>query len=77
MAGAVRKDIKNWQGRAQAALKVLQDHERVDAQRIAAIVDRPPEQVRQSIHNAREALRHALPVENPLKDKLLQHTTTS
>ena len=44
---------------------------------IAAIVDRPPEQVRQSIHNAREALRHALPVENPLKDKLLQHTTTS
>lgn len=43
---------------------------------IAAIVDRSPEHVRQSIHNAREALRHGLPVENPLKDKLLQHTTS-
>jgi RNA polymerase sigma factor (sigma-70 family) len=43
---------------------------------IASIVDRSPEQVRQSIHNAREALRHSLPVENPLKDKLLQHTAT-
>lgn len=43
---------------------------------IATIVDRSPEQVRQSVHNAREALRHGLPVENPLKDKLLQHTAT-
>ena len=41
---------------------------------IATIVDRAPEQVRQSVHNAREALRRGLPVENPLKDKLLQHT---
>jgi dienelactone hydrolase len=37
MAGAVRKEIKTWQGRAQAALKVLQDHELVDPRRIAAI----------------------------------------
>jgi RNA polymerase sigma factor (sigma-70 family) len=43
---------------------------------IATIVDRPPEQVRQSVQNAREALRRGLPVENPLKDKLLQHTGT-
>lgn len=43
---------------------------------IATIVERAPEQVRQSVHNAREALRHGLPVENPLKDKLLQHTAT-
>lgn len=43
---------------------------------IATIVDRAPEQVRQSVHNAREALRRGLPVENPLKDKLLQHTAT-
>jgi RNA polymerase sigma factor (sigma-70 family) len=41
---------------------------------IATIVDRPPEQVRQSVHKAREALRNGFPVENPLKDKLLQHT---
>jgi len=45
-------------------------------QEIATIVDRAPEQVRQSVHNAREALRRGLPVENPLKDKLLQHTAT-
>jgi dienelactone hydrolase len=37
MAAAVRKDIKTFQGRAQAGLKVLQDHELVDARRIAAI----------------------------------------
>jgi RNA polymerase sigma factor (sigma-70 family) len=43
---------------------------------IATIVDRPPEQVRQSVHRAREALRRNLPVENRLKDKLLQHTGT-
>jgi RNA polymerase sigma factor (sigma-70 family) len=43
---------------------------------IATIVDRPPEQVRQSVQNAREALRRGLPMENPLKDKLLQHTGT-
>jgi RNA polymerase sigma factor (sigma-70 family) len=44
---------------------------------IATIVDRPPEQVRQSVQNAREALRRGLPVENPLKDKLLQQTGTA
>jgi RNA polymerase sigma factor (sigma-70 family) len=43
---------------------------------IATIVDRSPEHVRLSIHNAREALRHGLPVENRLKDKLLQHTAS-
>ncbi|MGH9517630.1 MAG: sigma factor-like helix-turn-helix DNA-binding protein [Terriglobales bacterium] len=43
---------------------------------IAAIVDRSTEHVQQSIHNAREALRHGLPVENRLKDKLLQRTAS-
>ena len=37
MAGEVRKNIKTWQGRAQAALKVLQEDERVDPRRVAAI----------------------------------------
>ena len=36
-AGEVRKNIKTWQGRAQAALKVLQGHEAVDPKRLAAI----------------------------------------
>lgn len=37
MAGEVRKNIKMWQGRAQAGLKILQDNENVDAKKIAAI----------------------------------------
>ncbi|HKW16796.1 MAG TPA: sigma-70 family RNA polymerase sigma factor [Terriglobales bacterium] len=44
---------------------------------IAAIVDRAPEQVRQSIQNAREALRGSLPVENRFKDELLHKTRTA
>jgi dienelactone hydrolase len=37
MAGEVRKNLKTWQGRAKAALKVLQDDDRVDSKRMAAI----------------------------------------
>src|SRR6516225_7459903 len=36
-AGAVRKDVQVWRGRAQAALKVLQAQEQVDASKLAAI----------------------------------------
>ena len=43
---------------------------------IAAIIDRKAEQVQDSIRNAREKLRHSFPVNNPFKDKLLQHTGT-
>lgn len=37
LAGEVRKNLKTWQGRAQAALQVLRDDERVDASKLAAI----------------------------------------
>jgi dienelactone hydrolase len=37
LAGAVRENIKTWQGRALAGLKVLQGDEHVDGKRIAAI----------------------------------------
>src|SRR5262245_4840688 len=37
MAGEVRKDPKVWLGRALAGLKILQDHELVDAKKIASI----------------------------------------
>jgi RNA polymerase sigma factor (sigma-70 family) len=43
---------------------------------IAAITDRKPEQVQQSIARAREKLRHRLSPNNPLKKKLLQPTGT-
>ncbi len=36
-AGEVRKNVKTWRGRAQAALKVLRDQEQVDADKLAAI----------------------------------------
>jgi dienelactone hydrolase len=36
-ATEVRKNVKVWQGRAQAALKVLRDQESVDAGKLAAI----------------------------------------
>lgn len=37
MAGAVRKNLDTWLGRAKAGLKVLQDHDKVDSKKIAAI----------------------------------------
>jgi dienelactone hydrolase len=37
LAGAVRKDIKEWEARAQAALKVLRENSMVDSKKIAAI----------------------------------------
>ncbi len=37
MAGEVRKNLDAWQGRAKAALKVLQEHEQVDGKKLAAI----------------------------------------
>jgi dienelactone hydrolase len=37
MAGEVRKNVKTWQGRAQAALQVLREQPGVDAGKIAAI----------------------------------------
>ncbi len=43
---------------------------------IAAITDRTSDQVRQSVEKAREALRRGFPIQNPLKEKLLQHTKT-
>jgi len=36
-AGEVRKNVKVWQGRAQAALKVLTEQPQVDADKLAAI----------------------------------------
>ena len=37
LAGAVRKDIKEWEARAHEALKVLRDNPNVDATKLAAI----------------------------------------
>ncbi len=37
MATAVRKNVKEWQARARAALKILRDDSKVDPKRLAAI----------------------------------------
>jgi dienelactone hydrolase len=37
MAGAVRKDIKEWEARAQGALQVLKENPHVDGKKMAAI----------------------------------------
>jgi len=44
---------------------------------IAAITDRAPAEVEQSIRVAREKLRHTVPINNPFKEKLLQQTGTA
>jgi dienelactone hydrolase len=36
-AGMMRKNVAEWEGRARAGLKILQDHERVDSSKLAAI----------------------------------------
>lgn len=43
---------------------------------ISAITDRAPDQVRTSIHKAREKLRRSLPINNSFKGMLLQQTGT-
>jgi DNA-directed RNA polymerase specialized sigma24 family protein len=40
---------------------------------IAAITDRKPDEVKVSIHNAREKLRRSFSLPNPFRDKLVQH----
>lgn len=56
---------------------ILYGIEGFSVKEIASITDRSPEQIRHSVHNAREALRRALPIKNSLKEKLLQHTETT
>ena len=43
---------------------------------ISAITDRKPEQVQDSIRRAREKLRNSFPINDPLRDRLVQQTGT-
>jgi RNA polymerase sigma factor (sigma-70 family) len=63
-------------GREDREAFILYAIEGFSLKEIAAIIDRTPEQVRESVQRARQALRQNLPVENSLKEKLLQHTGT-
>jgi DNA-directed RNA polymerase specialized sigma24 family protein len=56
---------------------VLDAIEGFTPEEIAAISDRPAEEVRESIRRARERLQKTLTVPDEFKDKLLQHTKTA
>ena len=51
---------------------ILHALEGFSIEEIAMITDRKPELVQQAIGRAREKLRHAFPIDNPFKKKLLQ-----
>jgi DNA-directed RNA polymerase specialized sigma24 family protein len=55
---------------------ILNGVEGFTVEEIAAITERRPDEVRQSIASAREQLRKSPPVANRLRDKLLQRTGT-
>jgi RNA polymerase sigma factor (sigma-70 family) len=60
-------------GRQDREAFILHALEGFSLDEIAAITDRAPAQVEQSIRTAREKLRRAIPINNPFKEKLLQH----
>jgi RNA polymerase sigma factor (sigma-70 family) len=55
---------------------ILHALEGFSIEEIAAITDRKAEQIQSAIGRAREKLRHAFPVNNPLKKKLLEQAAT-
>lgn len=62
LEGAAREDREAF---------ILHALEGFSTDEIAAITDHKPEQVQKSISRAREKLRHAFPLENPFKRKLI------
>jgi len=55
---------------------ILYAVEGFSVEEIAAILDRKPEQVQESIGKARQTLRHSFPVNNPFTERLFQRTGT-
>jgi RNA polymerase sigma factor (sigma-70 family) len=55
---------------------ILHAIEGFSVEEISAITDRQVEQVQASLSRAREKLRHSLPLNNPVKERLLQQTGT-
>src|SRR5262249_45418761 len=55
---------------------ILYELEGFSREEIAAITDRTPAQVEESIRAAREKLKHAVPLGNPFKEKPLEQTGT-
>ena len=64
-------------GRREREAFILFAMEGFSLEEISSIVDRTPDEVRHSVEKAREKLRRSLPVEDRLKDKLLEATGTA
>jgi RNA polymerase sigma factor (sigma-70 family) len=64
-------------GRRDREAFILFAMEGFSLEEISAIVDRPPEEVRQSVEKAREKLRRSLPVDPRVKNKLLEAAGTA
>jgi RNA polymerase sigma factor (sigma-70 family) len=64
-------------GRDQREAFILFTIEGFTVEEIADIANRPPQQVRADISAAREHLQKALPLRDPLKDKLVEYAKTA
>ncbi|MBO0912006.1 MAG: hypothetical protein J2P13_09450 [Acidobacteria bacterium] len=64
-------------GRREREAFILYAMEGFSLEEISAIVDRKPDEVRQSVERAREELRRSLPFEPRLKEKLLEARGTA
>jgi RNA polymerase sigma factor (sigma-70 family) len=64
-------------GRDQREAFILYTIEGFTVDEIADIANRPPQQVRADIRAAREHLQKALPLRDPLKDKLVEYAKTA
>jgi RNA polymerase sigma factor (sigma-70 family) len=64
-------------GRHEREAFILYTIEGFTVEEIADITQRPEEEVKKSVHSAREHLKKALPVRDPLSDRLIEHSKTA
>jgi DNA-directed RNA polymerase specialized sigma24 family protein len=64
-------------GRHQREAFILYTIEGFTIEEITDITQRPAEEVRSDVHSAREYLRKALPVRDPLSDRLIEYARTA
>jgi RNA polymerase sigma factor (sigma-70 family) len=64
-------------GRHEREAFILYTIEGFTVEEIADITQRPGEEVKKSVHAAREHLKKALPVRDPLSDRLIEHSKTA
>jgi len=64
-------------GRYEREAFILYTIEGFTVDEIADITQRPAEEVKKGVHSAREHLKKALPVRDPLSDRLIEHSKTA